>query len=212
MAPTRQERKESVTRLRKQQILGAAFQVFSTKGFAAATTAEIAGAAGVAEGTIYNYFPTKRELFITVIRESIITPSLLELIEKLPEGNIPGILALILKNRFELIDTGVVQRMPVLMSDVIKDQDLCQLWVTEFLHPFLNKMQGIFDSLGKTGVYRDIDSQVAVRAIGGMVLGFLLLKTMEGDLSPLNEMPPEKVSGSIIDLLLHGLMKDKGQG
>lgn len=209
MVPTRQQRKEFVTRLRKQQILEAAFQVFSEKGFNGATTAEIAGTAGVAEGTIYNYFPNKRELFIAVIRETIITPPLLELIERLPEGNIPGILALILKDRFDLIDTGVVQRMPVLMSDVIKDEELCGLWVTEFLHPFFDKMEGIFDSLGKSGMYRDIDSQVAVRAIGGMVLGFLLLRTMEGDMSPLKEMAPEKTVGGIIDLLLHGLLKER---
>ncbi len=209
MAPTRQQRKESVIKLRRRQILEAAFRVFSEKGFNAATTAEIARNAGVAEGTIYNYFQNKRELFITVIRETIITPPLLELIERLPEGDIPGILALILKDRFDLIDTGVVQRMPVLMSDVIKDPELCGLWVAEFLHPFLNKMKNVFDSLKKSGMYRDIDSRVAVRAVGGMVLGFLLLRTMEGDMSPLKELPPEKIAGGIMDLLMHGLLTEQ---
>ena len=86
MAPTRQERKEQTIRLRRQQIIDAAFKVFSEKGFATATTAKIAKEAGIAEGTIYNYFPSKRELFIAVIKNSVITIPLLELIDKLPRG------------------------------------------------------------------------------------------------------------------------------
>jgi len=44
--PTRQERNENITIMRKQQILDAALVVFSEKGFAMATTSEIARAAG----------------------------------------------------------------------------------------------------------------------------------------------------------------------
>ena len=46
MVPTRKERKESITKMRKQQILDAALKVFSRKSFAEATTAEIAREAG----------------------------------------------------------------------------------------------------------------------------------------------------------------------
>ena len=45
---------------RRTQILMGAAQVFAKKGFHKATTKEIAQAAGVAEGTIYNYFKNKR--------------------------------------------------------------------------------------------------------------------------------------------------------
>jgi TetR/AcrR family fatty acid metabolism transcriptional regulator len=41
---------------RREQILGAATRVFADKGFSRATTREVARAAGVSEGTIYNYF------------------------------------------------------------------------------------------------------------------------------------------------------------
>lgn len=47
----------------RQQLLDAATKVFSTRGFARATTKEIAKVAGVAEGTIYRHFPDKRALF-----------------------------------------------------------------------------------------------------------------------------------------------------
>ncbi len=52
---------------RRAQILDAAAEVFAEKGFARATTKEIAGKAGVSEGTIYNYFGSKEDLLIELM-------------------------------------------------------------------------------------------------------------------------------------------------
>lgn len=41
-------------------ILEAAIEIFSDKGFSAASTSEIAQKAGVAEGTIFRYYKTKK--------------------------------------------------------------------------------------------------------------------------------------------------------
>ncbi|RJX28346.1 MAG: TetR/AcrR family transcriptional regulator, partial [Desulfarculus sp.] len=48
------------------RILAAAERAFSEKGFAAATIAEIARLAGVAEGTIYEYFTNKQDLLMSI--------------------------------------------------------------------------------------------------------------------------------------------------
>lgn len=45
---------------RKEAVLKAAVKIFSEKGYSAATTSEIAKEAGVAEGTIFRYFKTKK--------------------------------------------------------------------------------------------------------------------------------------------------------
>ena len=47
----------------RQALLDAALQVFLERGFARATTREIAQTAGVAEGTIYRHFADKHALF-----------------------------------------------------------------------------------------------------------------------------------------------------
>lgn len=52
---------------RKQQILEAAIRVFLDRGYYRATTKEIAEAADVSEGTIYNYFQSKDDLLIAMI-------------------------------------------------------------------------------------------------------------------------------------------------
>ena len=56
--------KEQMAEARRMQILMGASQVFAEKGYHQATTKEIAKAAGVSEGTIYNYFANKRELLV----------------------------------------------------------------------------------------------------------------------------------------------------
>lgn len=53
---------------REAEILDAARAVFAERGYGAASMAEIAGRAGVVEGTVYSYFETKRALLIAVMK------------------------------------------------------------------------------------------------------------------------------------------------
>lgn len=55
--------------LRRQQILQAAVEVFGKSSFENANISEIARRAGVAEGTIYQYFRNKQDLFFSIPRE-----------------------------------------------------------------------------------------------------------------------------------------------
>lgn len=48
----------------------AALRVIANKGFHGATTSKIAKLAGVAEGTIYNYFENKEDLIISLFEET----------------------------------------------------------------------------------------------------------------------------------------------
>ena len=52
--------------LRRQQIIDGAIKVFTGKGFHSATTKEIAKAAGLTEGTLYNYVQTKEDIIYIV--------------------------------------------------------------------------------------------------------------------------------------------------
>lgn len=54
---------------KRQRILRAAVDVFAEHGYFNAKVAQIAKAAGVADGTIYLYFQGKEDLLITIFRE-----------------------------------------------------------------------------------------------------------------------------------------------
>jgi len=52
---------------RRDALLSAAADLFSTHGFEAVTVSEIAHAADLATGTVYNYFPTKTALLMAIL-------------------------------------------------------------------------------------------------------------------------------------------------
>jgi AcrR family transcriptional regulator len=57
-----------VSEFRSAEILAAARKVFGVRGFDAATVEEIAEAAGLAKGTVYLYFPSKRDIYLAALK------------------------------------------------------------------------------------------------------------------------------------------------
>ena len=55
---------------RREQLLDVAEKAFARHGYARATTAELAKAAGVTEPIIYRHFDSKRALFIALIQRT----------------------------------------------------------------------------------------------------------------------------------------------
>lgn len=62
-------RREQQKRDRERAIVDEATRLFSRKGYEASSMEEIASEAGLAVGTVYNYFPSKSELLLAIIRE-----------------------------------------------------------------------------------------------------------------------------------------------
>jgi AcrR family transcriptional regulator len=84
----------------RQEIADRAMQLFAQRGFDRVTVAEVAGAAGVSEKTVYNYFPTKEDLFfdevpareaalIAAIRDRRPGESILAPLRRLQAGECP---------------------------------------------------------------------------------------------------------------------------
>ncbi len=66
-----------------ERLVEAAAGVMREKGLARTTTKEIARAAGYAEGTLYNHFASKEDLFLAVLGERL--PGFVALVMMLPE-------------------------------------------------------------------------------------------------------------------------------
>ena len=99
---------------KRVRILDAAIKVFAERGFHSATVAEIAKAAGVADGTIYLYFKGKDDLLLRLFDEKM-TELLAEARSALAdEADAPSRL-----RRFILLHLSVVERHPELASVLI---------------------------------------------------------------------------------------------
>jgi len=143
----REIHKKRLTIQRRTQILKAAMEVFTGKGFTAATIPEIAVKAGVAVGIIYIYFPSKRELFIAMIKDLIVTAPLLDFIYRISGDNIGTLFPQAKQNRFDLIQSEDIAWMPALYGEVMRDPELKTLWRERFFKPFTAQMEGIYRKL-----------------------------------------------------------------
>ena len=55
----------------RQRIVAAGKNLFKTKGFQGTTTRDLSRAAGIAVGTLFNYFPTKESLGMWILAEAL---------------------------------------------------------------------------------------------------------------------------------------------
>ena len=69
MARHKQKERRAVQSTTRAKLLAAAARAFSRDGYEGANINDISTAAGYARGTIYNYFPSKRELILALIRD-----------------------------------------------------------------------------------------------------------------------------------------------
>jgi AcrR family transcriptional regulator len=95
-APAPAGRRERQKQDRERRILTAARRLFDRKGFAATSMEEVAARAGLAVGTLYNYFPSKDQLLFAISRSD--TEPLLKLGERIladpPDDPVEAIAAL----------------------------------------------------------------------------------------------------------------------
>ncbi len=199
----REDRKKQITSQRQEQILGAALHVFSRRGFDGATIPDIAGEAGVAVGTIYNYYQNKRELLVAAIARFIIEP-FTDVIKRPHLGGDAAYISAIMENRLNLGLENVERFLPML-SDIQRDPELRRSYTRQVLKPIFGMMETYMVAKIKEGSFRDVNPSVVTRAIGGMVLGFMLLYRMEGDSSPVHGVNRKQLADELTELVLKGL-------
>ncbi|HEY7791909.1 MAG TPA: TetR/AcrR family transcriptional regulator [Vicinamibacterales bacterium] len=73
MPAGRRTKRDVLSEFRTAEILGAARSVFAAKGFADATVDEIAQVAGVAKGTLYLYYKSKRDIYLAALKAGVQT-------------------------------------------------------------------------------------------------------------------------------------------
>lgn len=191
---------------RRIQILRGAAQVFAKKGFHKATTKEIAKAAGVAEGTIYNYFNNKRELLVAMI-ELIATQSLKNLIVNPPPDDSKDFLSAILRDRYRLLQEQGHLLAPIL-AEVFVDNELREEVYSQIARPLAAHLEQYVQTQIDSGRFRRVDPFIVTRAfVGAMVVNFAL---KVANLDPRYEdISAEVLVGQLVSLFLDGVLNDK---
>jgi AcrR family transcriptional regulator len=186
---------------RREQIIEAATRVFAQKGFSRATTREVAREAGVSEGTIYNYFEDKDALLLAILDVLNETERRAEDFEEGLVTDFESFVEEYLRRRMSLIwQNREVFR--VVLSEMLVNAGLRERYLREVVEPTMKIAEENFRSRMKQGKARATDAPLAMRAVAGAVLGFLVLGLL-GDEEVGTRW--DEASCVLAGLFLHGL-------
>jgi TetR/AcrR family transcriptional regulator, fatty acid metabolism regulator protein len=152
---------------RVSDLMAAARQVFSEKGYQDTSTAEIAERAGVVEGTIYRYFSNKRDLLIKVV-EAWYDEMISDYDEQLSQisGTWNRLRFLIWKH------LSVIHKEPALcrfmFTELRADPDYRSTTVFELNRAYTRRMIEIIDAAMQSGEFR---SDIPTRMVRDLVFG-----------------------------------------
>ena len=199
--PRRDEVRDLVVRARREQIVGAATRVFAEKGFRRATTREVARAAGVSEGTIYNYFEDKDALLLAILDRLNETERRAADFEEGMATDFRGFLEQYLRRRISLIwENREVFR--VVLSEMLVNAELRDRYVRHVVDPTMRIAEENFRSRMEQGEVRETDTPLAMRSVAGAVLGILVLGLLgDEEIGSRSDEVPDVLAG----LLIHGL-------
>jgi AcrR family transcriptional regulator len=170
-------RRERRIAARKEQILDGAARVFAEKGFARATTREIAEAADVSEGTIYNYFDSKEELLIGImgrvgekqLRVMQITPDLLE---QGLQKDLRSFYKEALRARQDFVARNRAMLQAV-VSEMLINRDFAERYRRQLLTPGMDVFDRHIQARVERGQIRAVDVPLVSRFFSAMNFGLL---------------------------------------
>ena len=195
--------KQALAEDRRAQILEAAAAVFSGQGYHGATIRQIAERAGLADGTIYLYFASKRDLLLATW-EHVALSSLFPILDRAPAtGNDQEFVATLLADRFELF-----RRHAPFLRLVLHQADVDPV-LRRALQARIETVKALVgDHLRQRiaeGTFRRISVPIALRAIAGMMLGVALIDAYDPE-PLLRRYSAEAVAREVADLILRGLV------
>lgn len=172
------DRKEREKIRHRQEILAAAENVFVRKGFFNTTMSEIALAAEFGVGTIYQYFPSKEELYTTLILEQAdaIMDALIFSPRKAPDP-VSKIKTLI-QEQLKIFEAnkGFIRLMAAEIDTPTAPEGTrgqLRLGVDSYYQRFLEANEKIFSEGIKLGVFQNFPPRKMAVALQGIVNGFV---------------------------------------
>jgi AcrR family transcriptional regulator len=197
-----QARRQRRIERRRARILTAAAQVFAQQGYAGATTREIAEAADLAEGTLYNYFSGKREILLAIARESE-TPMVRALQEL---GGLEGREAMVALFEKALdISEAQLPFTQTVVSEAWVDEDILQEFVVARLRQIHGLLAALIAAQVEAGVFRPVNPNLGAQLLMGM-FGGLIVPALRG-VAPLpSHQERRTIAQEVVGVLLEGVL------
>jgi len=157
---------------RPTEIVAAALDVFSDKGFAAARLDDIAKRAGVSKGALYLYYETKEDLFRAVVRQAV-APNLDRMRAALdafpgPFPQFLGLFAQMIAANLGRAPVGPIAKM--IIGEGRNFPELARYWHDQVVAPMLAALAGAIARGQDRGEVRPGDPRLYAMQMAGPFL------------------------------------------
>ena len=194
---------------KEKKILEAACNIFAEKGYSAATTNEIAKQAGVAEGTIFRYFKTKKHILhglliqlVGLLADKIAIPPIEKIIANRAGKDEKQILKEIIKDRMALVNKNF-PLFKVVISEALYHEDIRNIILDKIVERILPMFNEIFQEMVAEGRCRNLPPIVVLRTIVGNILVFIAYRNILAEKLPVGNL--ESDMDMMLDILFNGI-------
>jgi AcrR family transcriptional regulator len=205
MAATEMDAKQNNPRRRRPadrpaEIIEAAGHVFSHQGYDGATTREIAALAGVSEGTLYNYFSSKREILLAVIDS--ISDDWRRDHNGIQADSLEEAISQVLARRMR---SAKEQPLTILtLQQAMLDPEVAH-YLETVIATAQETVSTRFRALIDAGIMRAVDPVVAEQALSGLMMALTIGTELGTRGGRQDELSPEEMSCALADVLINGL-------
>ena len=187
---------------RRLSILTAAKEVFAERGYSSAGVADIIERAGVARGTFYLYFESKRSVFAALIDHAI--QSIQDLLVPIPIENpleiVPGLLENAERIKHYFLEDPDLARV-IIVEAMLLDTDSSEQ-VLEVEQRVAGWLSGLVGRWQENGMLRPMNADVVAWTYLGSLKEILRQHLITGTLS--NDI--DEITHTILDIFVFGLL------
>ncbi len=198
---------------RRRQIMDAALRVFSTKGFQKTTNRDIAEAAGgISPGLIYHYFKDKQDLFLSVLRERASILTIADHPQQLME--LPPHQGLTLIGHSYLKIMSVPESVAVfriILAEALHFPEVAAMIRQHVMDRVFGMLRAYLQHQIDRGFLRPHDTRIAVRAFLGSIVVHIMAREVWRQPEAL-EITNDQIVEMAVDIFLHGLSREPGEG
>lgn len=190
---------------KQQNILIAAVELISEKGYESVSTAEIAQKAGVAEGTIFRQYKTKKHLLNAIAIPSFMKILAPELFKNFTDGvvdreylSIEDFIKFLVEDRYIFMKNNL-PLVKIIVQEIIVQEHLreeMKLLFMKYSYDALNKQ---IDSLKKRGEIVDLPNMSIFRLLVTNIMGYFIPRFI---LFPNSNWDDEKEKGITIQSII----------
>ena len=161
----------------RSEIMNAAIEIISRKGFKGTTTKEIAESAEMAEGTLYNYFKNKNDILMSIAERYVSYKRDLDVSTDV--SSMQEFIAALFRsggsrNRDEHLDERKI--LKALLPEFLTDEVLGKMYFERIVQPYLSAVEERLTILKEKSIAGDYDVKALSRMLYSSMIGFAVLE------------------------------------